>query len=168
MRRRGGKDETLLPSPNQRLARPHLTHPSPSLLRIEFSYDWRRDISKTTADLRRFIEEVDLPATPPPGLELHLFAGDSEKTLSEIVIDSDSGKVLDDQYVAGDGTATRSSAVHAETIEGTQYERIPWTSTTFLSSDHRGLTRDRVFVDNVLSRLLAPPANERMGDRLRF
>lgn len=36
---------------------------------------------------------------------------------------------------------------------------IRWTSKTFLPTNHMGLTRDPVFVDNVLSLLLESPQN---------
>ena len=109
---------------------------------------------KCLARAKQFSESLDFDAVPPPGLELHLYAGDARPTLHQIVIDGETGKFKDEVETAGDGTVTRSSAVMQEAASPLPYDAIPWTNKTFISSSHLGLTRDRVFVDNVLSLLL--------------
>ncbi len=103
---------------------------------------------------RQFHDSMDVPAALPPGIEMHLYAGDAKETLDVLVADTTKGKIIKEKMAAGDGTVTRTSAVSEERdAEGVRYN-IPWNSKTFLSSDHIGLTRDRTFVDNVLSRML--------------
>lgn len=105
---------------------------------------------------RQFHDALDLPATPPPGLELHLYAGDAVKTLDRLIVQPSSGKFVDRQWAAGDGTVTRTSALtqlETETNAPVQTQ-IPWADVTFLSADHLDLTRDRAFADNILYSLL--------------
>ena len=88
---------------------------------------------------------------------MHLYAGDAIETLDSVAVNEKTGKIVDEKMTPGDGTVTRTSAVSEErTVNGIQ-RNIPWGSKTFLSSDHVGLTKDRAFVDNVLSRLLENP-----------
>ena len=104
---------------------------------------------------------LDTPAPLPPGLEMHLYAGDAKRTLHQIVVNPDNNLVSKKITTAGDGTVTRTSAI-AERKTGMQrpFRMLPWTDETFLSTDHLGLTRDRSFVDNVLNQLLVTPAIE--------
>ena len=106
---------------------------------------------------RQFHDSIDIPAALPPGLEMHLYAGDAIETLDSLVADLRTGKITEEKMAAGDGTVTRTSAVSEERDADGIRRNIPWDSKTFLSSDHIGLTRDRTFVDNVLSRLLEHP-----------
>lgn len=109
---------------------------------------------------RQLHNSLDTPVNHPPTLELHLFAGDAEETLDTIVVDytkNGRGKIADKKRKAGDGTVTRTSALWEEGGDRLRH-RINWTSKTFLSTDHLGLTRNRAFSDNVLSRLLEPPS----------
>ena len=115
---------------------------------------------------RQFHKSLDVIATPPENLELHLYAGDAMKTLDAIVVDEE-GSMVEEKMAAGDETVTRTSALSRERSIEDQPPRIHWDSWMFLSADHIGLTRDRAFVDNVLSRLfdrnmipLAPVATD--------
>ena len=128
------------------------------------SVDQRRQIAldhqaKCLARARQLHQALDVPASLPPGLELHLFAGDAKKTLHQLKVNSLNGRVTKEIKTAGDGTVTRTSAVAEPPTDGLHRpdRTIPWTDETFLSTDHLGLTRDRTFVDNVLNQLLATP-----------
>lgn len=121
----------------------------------------RREIAldhqfKCLVRARQLHDSLDLQATPPPGLELHLYAGDAVKTLDSIVVDASTGKIVEERMAAGDGTVTRTSALTQIDVAADEPARssIPWTTTTFLSADHLGLTKDRAFVDNILHSLL--------------
>jgi hypothetical protein len=121
---------------------------------------------------RQLHESLDSEAIPPPNLEMHLFAGDAMKTLNSIVVD-EGGVVLERRMTAGDGTVSRTSAVSRPSASFQDSPLIQWDSWMFLSTDHIGLTRDRAFVDNVLSRLLSRPASDQIeqiqrGDQFEF
>lgn len=108
---------------------------------------------------RQLHDSLDLIADPPATLEMHLYAGDAEETLESVVIGTGfrgQSKIVEKREHAGDGTVTRASALWEEDTEDGIRHRINWRTRTFLSADHLGLTRDRAFVDNVLSRLLEP------------
>ncbi len=114
--------------------------------------------AKCLARANQLHQALDAPSPLPSGLEMHLYAGDAKKTLHQLLVDSNSGKVKEEIKTAGDGTVTRTSAIAERKIdEQRPYRTIPWTDETFLSTDHLGLTRDRSFVDNVLNQLLASP-----------
>ena len=121
--------------------------------------DTRRRIAlehqaKCLARARQFNNSIDTFAVPPSTLQLHLFAGDAMHTLDKLVVDLDNGKIVQEIMAPGDGTVTRTSAVSEEQLGDETNPRVMWNSRTFLSADHLGLTRDRAFVDNALSRLL--------------
>ncbi len=109
-----------------------------------------------------FQAAVDLPATPPKGTSIHLIAGDAHATLSKLKIQSD-GSLEMIAKSAGDGAVTRDSALMDERLA----EDAGWSprlkspvhfqSVTFLFTDHRGLTSDPAFTDNVLYQLLEAP-----------
>jgi len=128
----------------------------------------RRDIAfdhlrKCLARAERFHEALDRPADPPPpaGLELHLFAADSEPTRLSYSVDAATGRLRGLNREAGDGTVLRSSAVMDERLDGNWSpglrSPIRWTSVRFLFTDHIGTTRDPAFTDNVLFILLEAP-----------
>jgi len=131
------------------------------------SVEQRRQIAldhqaKCLARANQLHQALDVSAPLPPGLELHLYAGDAKKTLHQLQVNSLNGRVTKKIKTAGDGTVTRTSAVAERKIDGIHrapFRMIPWTDETFLSTDHLGLTRDRTFVDNVLNQLLATPTN---------
>ena len=115
--------------------------------------------AKCLARARQLHQALDVPASLPAGLEMHLYAGDAKKTLHQLLVNPRNGRVKKEIETAGDGTVTRTSAIAERQSDAKHkpYRMIPWTDETFLSTDHLGLTRDRTFVDNVLNQLLASP-----------
>ncbi len=109
---------------------------------------------------RRFHAALDVPADPPAGVELHLFAGDSVATLATLAVDED-GRLTEADRGPGDGTVLRSSALADERVATDWQPRVRtpvgWHATHFLFNDHLGMTRDPGFSDNVLHLLLEAP-----------
>ena len=101
---------------------------------------------------------LDQPAPLPQGLEMHLYAGDAERTLHQFLVDQRTGRIKEEIKTAGDGTVTRTSARSERIFADRAYRMLPWTNETFLSTDHLGLTRDRSFVDNILNDLFGKPS----------
>ena len=116
----------------------------------------RDHLFKCLAKARQFHASLDLIADPPPGTEIHLFAGDAQPTLKALRYENGGRRTIRIES-PGDGTVTRASALAEEpTITGRPRRRIKFASKTFLESSHIDLTRDRAFVDNVLDQLLGP------------
>jgi len=115
-------------------------------------------LRKCLARAEQFAAALDQPAAPPPGLDLHLFAGDAERTPDVVEVDSATGRVRFAAFAPGDGTVTRASAVLDERVGGVWAPAlrtpIGWRQLHFLFTDHLGLTRDPGFSDNVLFLLL--------------
>lgn len=118
----------------------------------------------------RFTRVLDAPATPPNGTTLHLFAGDSESTLSRgLALRRDGALHLifeapgDRLEEPGDGSVTRRSALaDLRPVGSKQWLRssVSWHSVLFLSDRHTGFFTNRVFLDNLLHLLLeTPPAS---------
>ena len=117
------------------------------------------------ACLRRaaaFGAAMDRPASPPPGTELFLIAGDADATPSVLRAGREGVRPL--ASAPGDGTVTRASALLDERpppggVAWTPRLQSPLTfaGVTFLHTDHLGLTRDPAFSDNVLWLLLERP-----------
>jgi hypothetical protein len=108
-----------------------------------------------------FHRAIDIAMPPkPPGLRLHLFAGDTKKTASRATAARGDRGVRFVEYGPGDDTVLRSSALLDERPRGSSDRLntpIDWDSVTFLSSDHAGLVRDPLFLRNVLYRLYEEP-----------
>jgi Lecithin:cholesterol acyltransferase len=126
---------------------------------------------KALGRAKQFHAALDGPAAPPPGLTLHLFAGDAKPTASVLTVDPGTGKPAVLEQGPGDGTVLRSSAVLDERV-GQPWtpglaSPIPWSSVTFLFSDHLALTQDLGFTDNLLFRLLDAPRQNTDGDVAR-
>jgi pimeloyl-ACP methyl ester carboxylesterase len=106
-------------------------------------------------------QALDIPASPPPHVTLHLFAGDAIETPAVESVDFQNGEVKTARNAPGDDTTTRASALMDERTDLSRGHRlmspIHWTSTMFLHTSHRGLTNDPIFTDNVLSLLLESP-----------
>lgn len=117
-------------------------------------------LRKSLAHASQFQAALDVPATPPPGLTLHLFAGDAEPTPAVLTAD-DAGALRVTATSPGDGTVLRTSAIMDERQNGEWrpgvVTPIAWTDVTFLFADHLALTRDPAFTDNILYRLLESP-----------
>jgi pimeloyl-ACP methyl ester carboxylesterase len=109
-----------------------------------------------------FQAAVDLPAAPPKGTTIHLIAGDAHPTMSQLKTQP-GGSVEVVEHAPGDGTVTRASALMDERLaDGAPFSPrlaspITFQSVTFLLTDHRGLTSDPSFADNVLFLLLEAP-----------
>ncbi len=112
---------------------------------------------------RHFHAALDRPASPPPGVELFLVAGDAEPTPSVVEVNRDTGKVRVAQYAPGDEQVTRESALLDERVAGdwqpVLVSPVEWTGVTFLAANHIGLTSDPEFTNNVLYLLLEDPRN---------
>ncbi len=122
-------------------------------------------LRKSLARARQFHAALDGPAVPPPGLALHLFAGDVEPTAAVVEVDAE-GRPRVRSEGPGDGTVLRSSAVLDERIGGRWQPGlvtpIAWSTVTFVVGDHLALTRDSSFTDNLLYRLLEAPRASRV------
>ncbi len=110
---------------------------------------------------KQFQTALDIPATPPSGLDLFLVAGDATQTAEVMGIDRESGDVDILKLGVGDKTVLRSSALMDERIgaewKPTLQSPIDWTSVLFVPSVHRKITSNPVFEDNVLYWLLEDP-----------
>ena len=139
----------LLPDVSDRTAR----------LRIALDHQ-RKCLSRT----RQFHRALDIPAQPPPGLSLYLFAGDAIDTAAVATVGQQTGEISNVQQVPGDGVTTRPSTLMDERVGRSEPSRlispIRWTSVMFLPTDHLGLTKDPIFTDNVLSLLLQSPSTQ--------
>lgn len=121
----------------------------------------RREIAldqlrKALTSAQRFQAALDVPAQRPEGLELILFAGDSERTGLAAEVKSN-GKPRIHAFGPGDGTVPRYSAVMDERHPGFKpFHRGPvdWSQVMFLHTNHLGLTSEPEFTDNVLYQLL--------------
>ena len=112
---------------------------------------------------RLFAAALDRPARPPSELDLMLVAGDAMDTPAVIAVERSTGRLRILKKGPGDGSVLRSSALMDERIGGTWQPKlqspIGWTDTLMLFTNHLGLTKDRIFTDNVLYWLLEDPRN---------
>ena len=131
----------------------------------------RDHLRKVLARAKQFHAALDRPATPPAGLDVHLFAGDAKPTAARLAVDPASGKVTVHEQGPGDGTVLRTSAVLDERVGQTWTpglaSPIAWSSVTFLFSDHLALTQDLGFTDNLLFRLLDSPRGRAPGQAVQ-
>ena len=127
----------------------------------QFSEEERRAIArdhlaKCLNNARQLHASLDLVAPVPAGTEIYLFAGDAKKTLSGLHFRSGCRRPIAIK-TAGDGVVSRASALaEQKSADGKRYRRINFNSETFIKSGHVALTRDPIFVDNVLNCLLGP------------
>lgn len=135
---------------------------SDSLPGVNEAYE-QREIAKTflasaLGQAERFHASLDIPASPPEGLEIFLVAGDTEQTADRVGVDQETGKVKFFSYSPGDGTVTRYSALMDERVgaewQPTLISPIDWQGVNFIPADHIGLTSDRAFTNNMLYLLL--------------
>ena len=116
---------------------------------------------KCLARAAKLAAALDVPADPPDGLGLYIFAGDAIATDAVVSVDSGGGGVSVIARRPGDGTVLRSSALLDERVGQAWSPRlrspIGWTQAMFLFRDHLGLTSDPAFSDNVLYLLLEAP-----------
>ena len=118
-------------------------------------------LEKSLTRARRFTAALDRPATPPSGLHLYLVAGDAVPTSRVVAVHPTSGKLRIVDQGPGDGSVLRTSALMDERVgrewSPTLQSPVVWNSTLMLFTNHLGLTRDPIFVDNVLYWLLEDP-----------
>jgi hypothetical protein len=125
-------------------------------------------LRKVLARARQFQAALDVPASPPAGLSLYLFAGDAEKTPAVVEASEDGVRVR--AYGPGDETVLRTSAVMDERV-GREWRPglvtpVDWSGVTFVVGDHLAVTRNPSFTDNVLYRLLEAPRAMEVGSTL--
>lgn len=116
---------------------------------------------KSLLRAQQFSASLDVPAKRPEGLDIYLFAGDAVDTDKTIGVDMESGMIRRIAEGPGDGSVLRTSALMDERV-GSEWSLgvitpVDWTNVTFLLEDHLGMTREPVFIDNVLYLLLEAP-----------
>ena len=123
-------------------------------------------VTKCLARAQQLHRALDLQSSPPPGLELHLFAGDAAPTPSVLSL-NDEGRVGVVQEAPGDEVVTRASALLDERVGGpwrTEVRSpIEWAGVHFIHEEHIGITRDIGFTDNLLYLLLEAPRGHSPG-----
>jgi len=121
----------------------------------------RDHLRKCLARAKAFHAALDVPAAPPPGLKMYLFAGDAVDTVAVGQVDPASGKFTIVERRPGDGTVLRSSALMDERVgrewSPTLVSPIQWAGVNFLFANHLELTKSPAFSDNVLYLLLEQP-----------
>ena len=114
-------------------------------------------MTKCLKRAEQFQRALDFPSRKPSGLQLKLVAGDAKATPAVVAVGSGRDYVFS-QWGPGDGTVLRTSALMDERVGGAwrPYLDTPidWSEVTFLFADHLGLTKDPIFVDNLLFYLL--------------
>ncbi|MDA2920800.1 hypothetical protein MYX76_15140 [Desulfobacterota bacterium AH_259_B03_O07] len=118
-------------------------------------------LKKSLKKAKQFQDSLDIPASPPKGLQLYLIAGDAVPTNSKLTYDTGAKIIELSENANGDGTVLRSSALMDERI-GNEWKPklitpIDWTNVMFLFTDHLELTKDPAFTDNILYLLLEKP-----------
>ena len=102
-----------------------------------------------------------MPASPPDGLSLILFAGDAVLTDAVIGVHKESGALSVLRKAPGDGIVLRTSTLMDERVGGHWSRKlissIEWSHVMFLATDHLGMTKDPSFNDNILYYLLERP-----------
>ncbi len=118
-------------------------------------------LEKSLRRAQQFAAALDRPASPPEDLHLYLVAGDAVPTSEVVAVHPTTGKLRIIEKGPGDGSVLRSSALMDERVGGawtpTLQSPVAWDSTLMLFTNHLGLTRDPIFVDNVLYWLLEDP-----------
>jgi len=117
----------------------------------------RAHVGRCLAHARRFHEALDRPATPPPGLAMHLFAGDTEPTRAVLEVDRETGAIAWRGEAPGDDTVTRTSALGERRADPGAPPAIYPTSVHFVRSNHLDMTADAQVLDHLLYLLLEAP-----------
>ena len=108
-----------------------------------------------------FQKALDIPAAPPEGTSLHLFAGDAIATVETLHSNLEQRTLSPRTKAPGDKTITRRSALGDQrTTDDWQpavQSPVTFDDVCFLFDDHFGLTRDTKFADNALYLLLEDP-----------
>ncbi len=126
-------------------------------IRSQIAFEY---LTKVLNRAKQFTAAMDVPARPPESLHLYLVAGDAEDTDKVVRIEK-SGKLIVTEKGPGDSVVLRSSALMDERGPGSQTSRlispIGWRQVLFLFSNHRDITNDPAFTDNLLYILLESP-----------
>ena len=117
-------------------------------------------LKKSLNRAKQFAGAVSADKVPPAGLGLHLFVGESIPTNARASVEEKTGKVKIVKQMPGDGKVAAVSAIFVKAAEGKEGgpivgSRIYWDSITFLFAAHMGITRDPVFISNMLYILLS-------------
>ena len=127
-------------------------------VRQNFARDYQ---TRALLRAKQFQAALDQPSERPAGLDYFLVAGDANETAEYVSVDSNTGKTSVHSFAAGDNVVLRSSALLDERVGAEWQPRIKsplrWDSVLFLPGQHRSLTSDPIFEDNVLYWLLEDP-----------
>ena len=111
-----------------------------------------------------FQKALNIPAAPPEGTTLHLFAGDAIPTIETLESNLKNRTLSTRSESPGDHTITRKSALGDKRSLQNWYPAVQspvsYRDVRFLFDDHFGLTRDNVFIDNALYLLLEDPTKK--------
>ena len=145
---------------------PNQDHVLQQLLPDASSAAERREIAKQFVQecLSRavaFQKALDIPAEPPEGTTLHLFAGDAIATVATLNSNLKDKTLSPRTTSPGDRTITRASALGdqrtADNWHPALQSPVVFDDVSFLFDDHFGLFRDSEFTDNALYLLLEDP-----------
>ncbi|MBW1688808.1 MAG: hypothetical protein JRS35_27575, partial [Deltaproteobacteria bacterium] len=121
----------------------------------------RRYLGMMLARAEQLHRALDVPSSPPDGLTLHLFAGDTLPTPARAEIDRATGKFSAFHTEPGDAVVTRRSALHDTRADPKLHERIvtpiDWASVHFGERDHFNMVGTRSLANDVLYLLLQAP-----------
>ena len=110
---------------------------------------------------KRFHQLLNIPAVPPAGTTIHLFAGDAMPTVDTLNSNLEKRTLTARTEIPGDRTVTRKSTLAdqrlADDWQPTVQSPIHYRDVRFLFDDHFGLTSDAEFTDNALYLLLEDP-----------
>ena len=117
-------------------------------------------LKKCLQRAKHFFNALDLPAEPSNSIDYYLVAGDSENT-NKTVRFAKNGDLTPASTAPGDSVVLRSSALLDERPMENPHSRlvspIKWKQVLFLFSDHRAITNNPEFTDNLLYILLESP-----------
>ena len=117
-------------------------------------------VKKSLRNAERFHKALDRKGTGLPShVDFTLIAGDSIDTMESVIIDLATGEIEDGSFSAGDEVVLRSSVIADNNVISKGRQRvdssIPYDNVVFLPKNHLNLTKDKVFSDNVLYKLLS-------------
>lgn len=136
------------------------------LLPKESSAEQRRKIAvahvaQCLQRAQSFHRALNIPAEPPQGTALHLFAGDAIATVDSLNSNLENRTLSVRSESPGDRTVTRKSALADQRVAAnwlpSLQSPIRFQQVRFLFDDHFGLTSDAEFSDNALFLLLEDP-----------
>ncbi len=126
--------------------------------RFKLASDFQR---KALNNAKQFQMAMDQQAALPQGLDIMIVAGDATPTPEIASVDASTGAMSIIQDGIGDGTVLRSSVLLDDRMGGewgpSVNTSMDWTTLMFVFSEHREITSEPVFEDNVLYWLLEDP-----------